>query len=170
MEWPSMLPNPKQTYKGSLDPRLAVTQFDRNFRQRRRYTENQEVIEVAWLMNQFQYDLFKYLVDISLLGGSLEFDVNILGLDGLENRTVQIQGGKHVMSYRPHGYYDITATLIAKPATQFDGDAYAFLLTLEADLPDSFITLSDILSLYIESFFGESFASPEVSAFLESYA
>lgn len=165
-----MLPNPKQTYKGSLDPRLAVTQFDRNFRQRRRYTENQEVIEVAWLMTQFQYDLFKYFVDITLLGGSLEFDVNILGLDGLENRTVRIQGGKHVMSYRPHGYYDITATLISKPATLFDGDAYEFLLTLEADLPDSFMTLSDILSLYIEGFFGESSASPEVLAFLESYS
>lgn len=165
-----MLPNPKQTYKGSLDPSLAVTQFDRNFRQRRRYTENQEVIEVAWLMTQFQYDLFKYFVETTLLGGSLEFDVNILGLDGLENRTVRIQGGKHVMSYRPHGYYDITATLIAKPATLFDGDAYNFLLTLETDLPDPFITLSDILSLYIEGFFGESSASPEVLAFLESYS
>ncbi len=165
-----MLPNPKQTYKGLLDPRLAVTQFDRNFRQRQRYTENQELIEVAWLMDQFQYDLFKYFVDINLKGGSLEFNVNILGLDGLENRSVRIQGGKHSMSYRPHGYYDITATLIVKPATLFDGDTYEFLLTLEADLPDAFITLSDILSLYIEGFFGESSASPEVLAFLESYS
>lgn len=168
--WPTLLPNPTQRYASSSDPRLSVTEFDRNFRQRQRYSSNEEILQVSWRFNQFEYDYFRAFVERTLLMGSLEFDVNLIGLDGIERRVVRIQAGKTSMQYVSDGWYDITSVLIGKPATSMDAGTYEFLATLETSEIAGFARACDVLSLYIEEHFGESSGSAEITSFLASYS
>lgn len=170
INWPTALPKPQQGgYSSTTDPLLIVTQFDRNFRQRPKYDKSQDVVNVTWRLTQLQLDLFRTFLHRVLKNGALEFVTTIIGLDGPSERTVRIQGGK--FSFRPlsGGWYDVSAVLIGTTPPGLDEDLYEFLLSLEDGDIDAFLLGASILSLYIEEFYGQSSANPDLQAFLNAY-
>lgn len=166
--YPTLLPRPTQRYGSSLDPRLAVTEFDRNFRQRQKYSGADEFIQVTWSFNQLEYDVFKTFVERILIQGSLEFTVDILGVDGLKSRVVKIQGGKYSMQLNNSRYYDISCILVAKPDALLDADIFEYIIGLTGSEVADLTSAGDVLFLYIENFFGNSSESSEVTDFLNS--
>lgn len=167
--WPALLPKPSQRYSSGIDPKLAVTEFDRNFRQRQKYSGADELIQVSWRFDQLQYDSFRTFVDSKLVQGSLEFTADIVGLDGIESRVVKMQGGKYAMTYVSNGWYDVSSVLIGQPAPNLDSDLYEFLLTLDTSDIAGFCQACEVIFVYIEQFYGDSSASPQVTAFLSKY-
>lgn len=170
MDWPLYLPKPSQTYSTSLDPNLAQTDFEIGFRQRRKYSVDEERISVRWTLTQFQFDIFRTFLELDLEHGALPFFVDIIGLDGLENRQVRIEGGKFQSQYKPHQTYIISANLVCVAAPVFPVGLYEFLISLETSDPSEFILTSDVLNLYIESVFGESFLDERTADFLTRYS
>jgi hypothetical protein len=168
--FPSYLPNPSVAYNAQSNPLLAVSQFETNFRQRQRFTETAERISVVWRFTQLEYDAFSYFVSNILKSGSLPFEVPIMGLDGIETREATIAGGLISPRYVNFGHWDVSADLIAKPATKMSEFVFEFLATPEGGEIDLFVETASILSLYIESFYGEYPASFEISKFMKLYA
>lgn len=167
--FPAYLPNPSVSYTAQNDPLLSVSQFETNYRQRERFTETLEKISVVWRFTQLEYDAFSYFVSNILKSGSLPFEVPIMGLDGIETREATISGGVFSPRYVHFGHWDVSANLLAKPAEKMPEFVFDFLATEEGQNPALFAETVEILSLYIEGFYGNYSGNFEISEFMRIY-
>jgi hypothetical protein len=149
-----VLPRPTQNYGSTTDPHLAVTQFEIGRRQRPKFSAVDEVISVSWDMTQLQLDTFRYFVANILKQGSLAFTIGIVGLDGIQTRTVQLVGGTFTERYVPHQRYTVSASLLAVTPTQMDEEMFEALQMVELSDLDGFVALCLGLYLYIEYNYG----------------
>jgi hypothetical protein len=152
------LPRPTQNYGASVDPKLAVTQFEIGRRQRPRFSATDEVVSVSWGMTQLQLDAFRYFVTNVLEQGSKAFTIGIIGIDGIQTRTVQLAGGTFTQRYVPHQRYTVSATLITSLASSLmTGADYDVLLIQELSDPNLFYITASSLHDYIENHYGEPY-------------
>lgn len=107
---------------------LAVTQFETNFRQRKRYSNDQERVQVGWLFTQFEFDVFKKFVRDLISAGSGSFFLNIIGTNGLESREVQIVGGKYSSQYVSHAHHKVTCELLVVTNSVMTNNQYNLAL------------------------------------------
>lgn len=171
MNWPEhLIPLPSEAYSAQGDPFLARTEFEVGMRQRSRYSGVEEKISVNWILSQFELDVLEAVVQRSLNQGADEFEMSILGLDGVRRETVQIVGGALSKEYLSGSYYRVAATLRVKPKTLGDPEVMAWLLYLEDGAADGLIELAEVLDLYLERHYGESISSPAVVDFMLTHS
>lgn len=172
-QWPDegLLPRPTQNLASEVKPSLAVTEFEVGTRQRQRYTHSVETYSVSWQFNLLQYNCFETLVKHTLKSGSLPFDITLIGVDGLVRLTdVFIPGGVYRAQYSGHFFFTVSATLrkVNKPLA--DKDIVEFLASIVDMNPDQWVSVANILELYVENFYGSPQDSPEILDFLNLYS
>ncbi len=168
MNWPEhLLPLPSENYSATSNPFLSRTEFEVGFRQRRRYSGVEERVAVSWVVTQLELDIMEAFVQRDMDHGSEAVEMTIIGVDGITNRhTVRIIGGALSKDYMPGMNYRVTASLAVEPKPIADADIMEWLLYLEDGTPDGFTEAAEILALYIDSFYGVSTESPEITAFM----
>jgi len=167
--WPIHLPKPSQEYNVTATGQLIVTAFETGFRQRQRYAYNEDTISVSWLFTQLELDIFRGFVYSVLQGGALAFEAYIIGLDGIVTAEVYLKGGDYGITYLPGNNYRVSAYLVKVAPETITADIYHLLNNEAMASFDTFLLLSDALSFYIESVFGNSGASALVTEFLETF-
>ena len=168
--FPINLPKPTQSYSATNDPKLVTNKFETNFRQRVRYSRTEETISVSWLFTQLQYDLFLYFHKNLIANGSLPFDIDVIGLDGLKSISAQMIDGKFQARYMPHRHQQVSCNLLVKNKPVMDSLIADLMLADYGIDPDLFKLLSDVLYAYVETVYGDAEASELVSSFLKTYS
>lgn len=174
MLFPSILPLPNQDYTANSNPFLASNEFETNIRQRRRYTKPLESIQVSWQMTQLELDIFQAFVAYSLQQGALPFEITIVGLDGLKQRTASLRGGVFTKKYVAHGYWQVTAILITTEPDLLEEAGFPDLLDILAlDVmsdQDLFIEMTEAFYIYLNETYGQSYANTVTAAFMAKYS
>ena len=170
MDFPATLPRCSQQYSSESNPFLVTNEFEVNSRQRRKYSNTEEKIQVRWLFSQLQFDIFKKFHKDSLGQGAGAFNLDVIGLDGLKNLSVQIIGGKFAASYTGHRHYQVSCNLIVLTSPVMSGDVFDFLLSDMGANPDLFNLAALVLSTYEEAVYGDSQANEITDNFLLTYS
>lgn len=128
--WPSQLPKPTQNYSANAVGHLVTNEFEVTVRQRRKYSQREDVINVQWHMTQAQLDIFRYFVHNVIDGGALAFDTPIAGKNGLEVASVLILDGEFRVVYQPGpGEFTVTAQLLRQNPTLLSDAEYTAATT-----------------------------------------
>lgn len=167
--WPLNLPLPNQAYNSTASGRLAINAFETGFRQRRRYSYNEDGIRVSWLFTQLQYDTFKAFVKLTLSNGATPFETSIIGLDGIEVAEVYLKDGAYSASYTPHAMQTVTADLLRVNPTVMDANTLAIVCMEEMNDPDNFVFLSDALYAYNEQAMRDSNSTEITRNFMSQF-
>lgn len=168
--FPPLLPNPRQDYSAGVDPFLSVNEFETNIRQRNRFTNPLETVQVSWMFTQLQFDIFKAFVAHVLINGSAPFDLDIIGLDGLQSRNVVLRGGTYSSKLQGFKNYIVSATLQIQQPALMDYNTLEILGMDAFSNPDLFNISAEALFTYIEETFGDSSGNPITSNFINTYA
>ena len=150
IHWPINLPLPSQSYNSTASGRLVVNTFETGFRQRRRYSYNEDLLRVTWLMTQLEFDVFKAFVKLTLSNGANAFYTQIVGLDGIEYAEVYLKDGAFTATYTPHAMQTVSAELVRVNPTVMDANTLEILIMPEMLDPDNFVFMSDALEAYNE--------------------
>lgn len=167
--WPQLLPRPQQDYSVDVSNKLITTAFEIGFRQRRRYSNTEDVIRVVWQLNQLQLDILRAFVIYELDNGANPFSTYIIGLDGIETAEVYLNGGVLKYGAIGPGYYAVSAELIRVAPTVMSEDMLGILGMEELASPDEFLFLCEALFIYIEEAYGDSASNDITNRFMELY-
>ena len=114
IEFPEhILPRVKSDVGMSLDPRLLVQEMDIGTRQRRRFSNGVERVQVTWELTRFQWAYLKSFISCRLNEGAETFSISLpspKGMEEVEKFEAFIVGGSISQTFYVGGV-DVSAEL-----------------------------------------------------------
>lgn len=109
--WPEThIPLPKRNLSVGANPRLLSQKMEVGTRQRKRFSDTIETLNVTWELNHVQWSFFKTFVETVLVFGSEPFEITLPTVEGLKRLPALIIEGKYNESFYTGGV-DISAEL-----------------------------------------------------------
>lgn len=164
IQWPKhILPSPLIDISEDYQSNVATTQFEHSVRQRQRYKTQANIKNVYWIFDEFQFNFFKSFVFHLLASGSMKFEIELPGLDGMPWTTVSILGGKYSASGESFFYWRVGAALLIESPEIGNAGVTNILLELTGGSESQIICLLESINSYIENFYGHSSEIPPCS-------
>lgn len=140
--WPEThLPLPKDTLAVQDDPRLMRQEMEVGTRQRNRFSDVIERVNVTWEFNHVQWTYFKTFVAVTLFNGAEEFSMTLPTVDRLQRVTVKMVGGQYSERYFVGGI-DVSAQIeIIKPPVL--DEVIFYLMSISDGVADGVQTYDD---------------------------
>lgn len=142
IDWPeNALPLPKRSLRVDNDPRLLSQKMEVGVRQRKRFSDAIESLNVTWEFNVVQWSYFKTFVESSLNNGAEPFMITLPTVEGLQRIRAIIIEGKYKESFYTGGV-DISAELqIIKPVVLSEDIFY--LISISPGISEGLTTYDD---------------------------
>lgn len=172
IEYPQhLLPNPTQNYGSETQGNILVNEFEVVNRQRPAFAHDMTGISVSWSLSQLDRGILKSFIRDMLNHGSAPFNVNLMGVDGLERfENVIIKEGSYTEKYVPHLHWSITASLVAIDAPGAPAGIVEFMVVTTDMTPGDMVYTFDLLYEYLMQTYGESGLTPEMLEFIENHS
>lgn len=157
IDWPeSFIPLPKRNLAVDHDPRLLSQRMEIGIRQRNRFSDSLENLNVTWELNFVQWSYFKTFVETVLKNGAEKFSITLPTVEGLKRVEALIVEGKYKESFYTGGV-DISADLEIIDPVILREDVF-YLMGISAGISSGqtgydtdFITMQTKLHDYINS-------------------
>ncbi len=129
----ALLPPPSINYSFNAETVLARTDMESGrYRQRRRFTTNIFFVNVSWLLNDAQLNYFVGWHKLSLLNGSLSFNIDLAFGQSLNANVAKIVNGLYDTRQVGHFDWRVTATLEVESPNIIDSDLELMIAALVA--------------------------------------
>lgn len=149
--WPTILPNPSQSYSYDADFNTLRSKMDSGrIRQRSRFSKTFLTVKVRWQFNDFQLAVFQSWFTNTINGGTDWFDTCplILG-DSVQNYTARFVGGKYSTTHEPVLNWVVSASLEVEDP-DFLGPEYLEFLLAEMATGETFADVESVVDRFHE--------------------
>lgn len=132
--WPTNFPAPSADFSTDTEASSVRTRMESGrYRQRRRYTQDLVLVDIAWDLTDTEYGIFQAFVQHTLEQGTQWFDISIpVSGQGMQTHTVRFLEGKYKASYVPVSHWKVSARVEVQQPHRFDTSTLDIFVSLGA--------------------------------------